>query len=247
MESWLKEKVASARRPRAIKQDHRVRVAEGRRNRMRARLIEAAMRVHSEFSGRMPVIEDVVKEAKVARGTFYKYFTSLDEILKAVGQDVSDQMTTNILPLYDVLQEPWQRFSVGFRVFLTRAVWDPKWAGFVTRMDAWPHNSLVAKYMSEDLRKGQASGDFVLRDPEWTADFLMGACIGGIEALRHGVAEPDQYIDDAIETALRALGCSARRCKMGVKFSAERLNDWTQNRSASDLPEWAVIGTRAAS
>jgi AcrR family transcriptional regulator len=58
------------------------------------------------------------------RGTFYTYFPSMEEALVALGREVTDQMTIDILPVYDVLTDPVQRISTGMRLFLTRAVTD---------------------------------------------------------------------------------------------------------------------------
>src|SRR5450830_1225424 len=101
-----------------VVRDHRIDVAEKKRLLMRMRLIDATMRVFANNEGATPVIDDVIREAKVSRGTFYNYFNSLEEVLAVIGQDLSNQMTTEILPVYGVLKEPWQRFPVGFRLFL---------------------------------------------------------------------------------------------------------------------------------
>lgn len=84
-------------------------------------------------------------------------------------------MITDILPAYDVLEEPWQRASVGFRVFLVRALLDRKWAGFMTLPDARPHHTLLANYMAADLENGKRAGQFQFDDVDATVDFLMGA------------------------------------------------------------------------
>lgn len=210
-----------------LPRDHRVDVAEKKRERMRARILDATMRVFANQGHDRPVIEDVVREAGVSRGTFYKYFDSLDEALIAVGQQLSDNFTMDILPVYDVLKEPWQRVAVGFRTFLTRALLDIKWAGFVTRMDVWPHESLVAHYMSSDLELGKKLGQFTFDDVDAATDFLMGASAGGIQAIRQGVADPRAYIDAAVRMSMRSLGCDRERCDQGVRFSYVHLAAWT--------------------
>jgi len=184
------------------------------------------MHVYAEHKIERPVIEDVVRKAEVSRGTFYKYFDSLDEALVAVGKQVSDQFTLDILPVYDVLAEPWQRFSVGFRLFLIRALIDGKWAAFVIRMDVWPHESLVAKYMSADLKVGKERGQFSFDDLDAATDFLMGASAGGIQAIRQGLTDPQGYIDAAVRMGLKSLGCDSRMCDRGVSFSRKHLDGW---------------------
>lgn len=219
--------------------DHRIDVAEKKRLLMRARLVDATMKVFANQTVRSPVIDDVIREAKVSRGTFYNYFDSLEDVLSLIGQDVSNQMTTDILPIYDVLDEPWQRFSVGFRFFLTRAALDPKWAGFVAGTNAWAKETLVNKYMSADLEKGRAVGQFCFLDLQAATDFLKGASAHGIQALRQGVDDPALYIDASIHMALRSLGCEQELILDGVRFSAARIEAWLRGELGAERPQWA--------
>ena len=210
-----------------MRPDHRVEVAARKRALTRARLLEATMKVFAEVVDRVPVIEDVVRVAQVSRGTFYLHFVSLDEALQALSQAQSDQMTNDILPVYDLLKEPWQRFSVGFRLFLKRASADPAWASFVTRSSISSNSLLVTHYMSEDLRMGREGGQFAFGDLTAAVDFMMGASIAGIRALGLGVADVEKYIDESVRMALVGLGCSARNCERGVKFSRDYLDGWS--------------------
>lgn len=215
---------STARRPEPP--DHRVATAAKKRDQMRARILEATMHVFADRSIARPVIEDVVREAEVSRGTFYKYFDSLDEAFVAVGKQLSDQFTLDIGPVYDVLKEPWQRFSVGFRIFMLRAHLDHKWAGFVIRMDAWPPESLVAKLMSHDLRLGKELGQFTFEDLDVATDFLMGASAGCIQAIRQGVPDPQSYFNAAVRMGLRALGYSDGKCDAAIRFAERHLAAW---------------------
>lgn len=219
--------------------DHRPKVALKKRQLMRAKLLDAAMRVFAASGATAPVIDDVIREADVSRGTFYNYFTSLDEVLVAIGQALNNQMTTDILPVYDVLTQPRQRVATAFRLFMLRAVLDPLWAGFVTRVDAWQHTSLVAEYMSRDLENGQACGAFQLARIDAATDFLMGASAHAIQALRQGVEAPDAYMDEAVRMALRSLGCSAVECEEGMAFARDYLKAWASGEVTATRPAWA--------
>jgi AcrR family transcriptional regulator len=219
--------------------DHRIKVAEKKRVIMRAKLIDAATRVFAERVGPTPVIDDVVREAKVSRGTFYNYFDSLDEVLAIIGQELSNQMTTDILPAYDVLTEPWQRACVGFRVFLIRALLDRKWAGFVTRPDAWPHHALVARYMAVDLDRGRRIGQFHFDNVDATSDFLMGASMQAIELLCKGMDEPNTYMDIYTRLAMTVLGCHRSIVEQAVVFSLDYLQRWASGDLGIVKPIWA--------
>jgi len=220
--------------------DHRSKVAEKKRVLMRAKLLDAAMRVYAEHTGGPPVIDDVIREAQVSRGTFYKYFDSLEQVLVTIGQELSNQMTTDILPIYDVLTEPWQRTAVGFRLFLVRALLDRKWAGFVTGVDVWPHDTLVARYMANDLEQGKARGHFSFDLVDTATDFLMGASAHGIQAIRQGVPDPNAYMDAAVKMALSSIGCDRQTCEQGAVFSATYLKSWARGELSASRPLWAL-------
>lgn len=227
-------------RRRVVVRDHRIDVAEKKRLLMRTRLLDATMRAYGNSEGAPPVIDDVLREAKVSRGTFYNYFDSLEEVLLVIGQDLSNQMTTEILPVYDVLKEPWQRFPVGFRLFLMRAMLDRKWAGFVTRTTAWAEDSLVSQFMSRDIAAGVAAGQFFVDDVQVAADFLKGASAHGIQALRTGMENPLGYIDCSVRMALASLGCDRQRCEEGAAFSVSYLRAWVGGELTAGRPQWAL-------
>lgn len=221
--------------------DHRPRMAEKKRLLMRTKLLDAAMRVFAEHNGGpQPVIDDVIREAKVSRGTFYRYFDSLEQVLVTLGQELSNQMTTDILPAYDVLDEPWQRVAVGFRLFLLRAVLDRKWAGFVIRADAWPHHALVAEYMARDLQAGKAAGQLDYDRLDATTDFLMGASAHAIQAILQGVGTPYEYIDACVHMAMTSLGCDRETCDRGEAFSVQYLQSWIAGEMGAVRPVWAL-------
>ncbi|WP_423194379.1 TetR/AcrR family transcriptional regulator [Cupriavidus sp. H18C2] len=220
--------------------DHRTKVAEKKRLLMRTKLLDAAMRVIGEQTGAATVIDDVIREAKVSRGTFYNYFTSLEEVINAIGQEMNNQMVTDILPVYNVLEEPWQRAAVGFRLFMVRALLDRKWAGFVIRIEAWPHTAQLAKYMSGDLAAGKARGQFRIDNIEAATDFLMGASARCIQAIGHGVDDPPAYMDAATRMALQAVGCTDDLCDHGVAFSQSYLKAWASGELTASRPLWAL-------
>lgn len=226
--------------PTKVVSDHRPRVAEKKRLLTRTKLLDAAMRVYASQTGTPPVIDDVIREADVSRGTFYRYFDSLDQVLIALGQELSNQMTTDIMPIYGVLEAPWQRFAVGFRVFLLRALLDHKWAGFVTRAEAWPHHALVAACITKDLTNGQALGQFEHGRMDATIDFLMGASAHGIQALLQGMEAPQEYIDTQVHMALCSAGCDASLREQAVAFSITYLQEWASGKSGIARPVWAL-------
>ena len=105
---------------------------------------------------------------------------------------------------------------------------------------AWAEDSLVAKFMSRDLEKGRAAGQFYFDDVEVAAHFLKGASAHGIQALRAGVDNPVRYIDFSVRMALASLGCERERCDEGVAFSASYLRAWLGGQLTAIRPLWAL-------
>ena len=126
-----------------------------------------------------------MRAAGVSRGSFYLHFKSLDEALRALSQAQSDQMKRDILPVYDLLKEPWQRFSVGFRLFLKRAQQDPHWTSFVTRSGTALDKLLITAYMTKDLRFGRDCGQFSFADLAVPVDFRDSELTGVLSRHRH--------------------------------------------------------------
>jgi AcrR family transcriptional regulator len=207
-------------------QDHRVLIAQKKREEMRARILEATLRVFAHIRDDAPVIEDVVREAGISRGAFYKHFDSLDQALVAAGGEAQERMMQDIHSLYGFLKEPWQRVAVGFRVFMVRAWQDPKWAFFVTRLDTWRHDSRLGQAISGDLRLGRDQGCFMIDDVTVATEFVMGAQASTIHAFQRGVADPQGYMEAALRMLFRALAADDALAERAIAFSRQHMADW---------------------
>jgi AcrR family transcriptional regulator len=101
-------------------EDHRVRVAREKRERMRAQLLDAVLAVYpGQSEGGPAVIDDVIKVANVARGTFYKYFPSLEAAVSELGAKLADEMIAAIAAVYEPIEDPVQR-SATIPAYLSR-------------------------------------------------------------------------------------------------------------------------------
>jgi AcrR family transcriptional regulator len=207
-------------------QDHRVLTAQKKREEMRARILDATIQVFARIRDDAPVIEDVVREARISRGTFYKHFGSLDQALIAAGIEAHERMMQEIDQLYSFLKEPWKRVAVGFRVFMVRAWQDPKWASFITRLDTWQRDSRLGQAISSDLQLGHDQGCFMIDDLTVATEFLMGASASTVHSFQRGVADPQGYMEVALRMLFRALGVDDKLAERAITFSRKHLADW---------------------
>tara|TARA_R110001583_G_scaffold195215_3_gene370542 strand:- start:8884 stop:9543 length:660 start_codon:yes stop_codon:yes gene_type:complete len=209
---------------------------------MRAKLIKAAMMVVSDnCKGSSAVIEDVIKQAKVSRGTFYNYFQSMDELRSGIGEALNEQMVEELLPIYDPIKRPEYRFCVGSRVFLMRALYDPDWASFVKISEVWSQEVLVANIMSRDLEAGKNAKVFYFENLEVTSDFILGGVASGIQALLKGVKEPYAYIEQNIRLALTSIKCDEDLIDESLEFSRAHIRSWISGKLIIENPPWLKL------
>lgn len=206
--------------------DHRSATADRRREQTRARILSAALAVCAVNLRTLPTVEDIIAKAKVSRGTFYKYFDSLDAVLADLGQDLTRLSLLEGERFRSVFREKWKSTSVVLRVVLTRALLDRPWAAFVLRTRAWASDGLLGTIVLQDLAEGRERAEYHILDDEAALDVLRGLLDSCIAALHRGVDDPERYIDSVVHMWLQALGCDPARCTEAVSMSRRFLADY---------------------
>ncbi|EON10840.1 TetR family transcriptional regulator [Pandoraea communis] len=194
--------------------NYQSRVGALRREKTRNRLIESALAV---FAGKGPdaaTIEDFIAAAGVARGTFYNYFQTTDELLAAVAGETSDEVLDVIDPVVQNESDPACRVVVGSRLYMGMAARYPMWGAFVTRVGArrGSRGRLLDEYLTRDLQAAIASGRFKVGDITVARDIALGSIMYGIATLVSGEA-PADYTEQAMFALLQAFGVSAREAR----------------------------------
>ena len=204
-------------------EDHRVRVGRQRREKMRAHLLHSVLAVCSVEGRREPaLIDDVVRHAEVSRGTFYKYFDSMDLAVAELGLQLADEMTTGILSVYDVLEDPVMRTATGFQMFLLRSIIEPHWGAFIAHIALLTPDNLVTQKIRDDIRLGIETGDYAVASIDWASDLLMGTKIEAIRRLISQGGDAD-YVRAMAGLVLRSFGVSPAKADKCVLKSFERL------------------------
>jgi len=204
--------------------NHRALRARRQRSSMRQRLIAATISVVARQGERQPLIEDVVRDAGVARATFYKYFDSLDEAIIAARTYLNDQFHHEAEHGFRIFVEPWQQSCVSIRLFMTRACRDKTWGRFMMHGDAWVRDSVVGRQMLKDYREGVRKGQFAwVPDEGALLDVVMGVHARCALALVRGVDDPQRYIDTVVRTMMRMLGLSEPMVDTAVAYSLKHV------------------------
>lgn len=188
--------------------DHRTIVGKRRRARTEARILEAALRIFAEKGPDAPVIDDFIRAAGIARGTFYNYFKSTPELLQATSNWLSDEIAETIEGEVRRMKDPVLRHFTGMRLWARKAETDPDWCAFVARV--WFKGGFVAYAPLRDIRSGMKAGGFQCPSAEMGFDLSMGTMRQAM--LRHMVEpQPRPVWDSVVRVIMMGLGVEPAR------------------------------------
>ncbi len=183
--------------------DHRTQVARERRARTQARIIEGALDVFARKGPDGAVIDDFIRAAGVARGTFYNYYKSTEELLAATTKWLEDDLMVSIETEIAHITDPVERLTSGVRMWLNKAKSEPEWCAFIVRV-RW-RGPLVEHQLTTDLKAGMRSGQFDIPGVDAARDLVVGTIL---EAMRRIVDDrPARSFDQQVtRVILRGLG-----------------------------------------
>ena len=178
---------------------------------MRARLLAGAMsRIAAAGPGAVS-IDDIIAEAGVSRGTFYKYFPSPDALLSELAVEIANGLIRMAEPVVLSRSDPAERVACGIRVVARLAIAHPLAASCLARM-GWPGTDgshVLLDYVRRDLEEGIRQERFKPLPIALALNVVTGAVLGATRSM----LEPDCVADFAEQTAaaaMRALGVDAR-------------------------------------
>lgn len=195
-------------------QDHRPRVAAERRERMRLRLLGTAVRVGARKAPAALTIDDIVVGAEVARGSFYKYFPSVDALLLEVATQIANELIHMAEPVVQEFQDPAERIACGIRLVSRTAVDHPAVAAFLVRL-GWPDvrgSDILLDFVRRDLSAGIRQRRFTRMPITLALNITAGAVLGAARCMLHADCEKD-FAEQTAAAALRALGIPADEAK----------------------------------
>jgi AcrR family transcriptional regulator len=178
-----------------------------RRARTRQKLIEAAARVVAELGERKATIDDFIRAAGVARGTFYNYYSTREELLADLWARVGRNPFLEIQHATAPLSDPAERLACEARLVMARAATDPIWGWllYATSADAETMPADLLSYPKPDLLIGRRTGRFHFEDLDSASDMVVGTTRTALRAVLHD-HRSSVYAQNICVLLLKALG-----------------------------------------
>jgi len=178
-----------------------------KRERTRSHLIESAYRVFARKETDAVTIDDIIAEAGVARGTFYNYFQTREDVLRAVAASLSDVMNQKIWAQYAAIADPAERMAIGLRQFLHQAMRDATWGWVIVRIGlvAAPLSETIERGLMSDLEAGIRLERFRVDSVQASVDLVLGTSLMAMRTILEGHTEPN-YPEQITKLILKSLG-----------------------------------------
>ena len=202
-------------------ENFRTRVARKKRVLMRERLLDAALDVyHPEEKKQAAVIDDVIKKAGVSRGSFYKYFDSLEQLTQQLGKKLADEMIVVYQQLFTSSDLELAKITGGTVITLARAAMDPRWGIFTSNIDYIEHlnekNPLFSTVI-DTLENARAKKILHFTSIKVANDMLTGATVEATKRLAHGEPQPKTYIVEMTRICMLGLGMTTKNAEQGIQ------------------------------
>ena len=191
----------------AGEQDHRVRTGALRREQTRRKLLAAALRVFAEKGTDAPLIDDFIAAAGVARGTFYNYFSTTQELLDAVTAELCDAILVEIDKVVLQTEDPLARLATACLLYMHIGVDRPNWGAFVMRTGfrSQAVGKLVDVYMPRDLELARSRGQLDYPSVRAARDLIL-SCVNQATLTVMAGDAPREHLRQVLALGLRGAG-----------------------------------------
>lgn len=221
--------------------DHRVRVAQVRRERMGVRLLQAVMECYADHvqSG-PPTVEEVIARADVSRATFYKYFYSVDEAIEKRAGELVDEMVESLKDLVAPEMKPVLMLTVSVHLFLLRSVLDPTWAAFVARSDLLRADGVLFHGITAHLASSVAIRQLAFADAEAARNLAVGTMREAIRTIARTSGPRRDFVDATTAMILIGLGTTRKTAQSLVSDATIFIRGAAPDRLAWWRDPWSA-------
>ena len=122
----------------------RAEIGRAKSARTREQILGAARSLYATQAVESVTVEDVVREAGVAKGTLYVHFKNIEAVQMAVADELTQTFVDLLQPRRAIFEDPIERIADGCHTFLSQATLNLTWGGLVARY-AWSFRRICPK------------------------------------------------------------------------------------------------------
>lgn len=187
--------------------DHRTRVGADRRLRTRRKLLQTAFQLFAEQGLDVPIIDLVIRQAGLSRGTFYNHFRCERELFLAVAAEVSNEIVSSVDSQVLLHDNAAVRVACGVTLCVQLAQRYPLVAAFLVKGGAQAvfAGGGATNAIARDVQMGLKAGLFTLSDPALAIDLVLGPVLCTFGSLLQRPLS-DAYVAELVGAILRSLG-----------------------------------------
>jgi AcrR family transcriptional regulator len=187
---------------------------------MRARIIDAALGVFAAGGERQPIIDDFIRAAGVARGTFYNYYRDVPQLLEDAMKYLDNDLIESIEAEIGEIENPAERLTFGVRLWIRRAATDPSWCAFMAK--ARTIGQRIQSSLGRDLRNGLREGVFDYHNVDAAFDLVVGTVREAMNRLTARRVRRD-YDAEVARVILQGLGAERGTIETLLKLDVPAL------------------------
>ena len=152
-------------------------------------------------------VDDIIQHAEVSRGSFYKYFPSVQALIPALADQLAQELTSEIDAITHQIPNTATRLVITAKLTVRRLVKIKVLGNFLIQLP-WPSQNPevnVFKNISSDIELGIKEGLFTKMPASIGCNLFIGSLIGGIHAML-GKSHSASYENKVLHQALIGLG-----------------------------------------
>ena len=165
----------------------------GKRERTRKKILEAVFSLLGNDKGLTVRIEELCAVARVSRGTFYNYFTSLEQLFEILAIELSHDLNRALVVSWDETQSHAEGSNAAIQHYLNYAERDPAWAWAMVHLSAFGPTFGAEAWDAcyRAIAQGIEAGEFDVPNATVGRDLMTGTVLASVRTtLRGGRSDP---------------------------------------------------------
>jgi hypothetical protein len=202
-------------------------------------LIFSVLALSSEKSIHEIDVDDVIQHAQVSRGSFYKYFPSVQSSVLALTSQLAHELNTEIEAITHQIPDTATRLVISAKLTMRFLVKVPLLGNFLIQLP-WPSQNSevnVFKHITSDVELGIKEGVFSKMPASIGCNLLIGSLLGGVHSMLGKPASSSGYENKVLHPVLMGLGLDFKTTDELLKIPLPSL---------PKLPATGVLGKIAA-